>query len=695
MSYSPKNWENTPSTATPINADNLNHMEQGIYDATQTAEDAAAGVAALQGLNYSPIPVTLVADMTDHDRNYVYLGSETGYQANHWYYWDGSAWTEGGVYNAQALVTDTTLSHAGEAADAETTGAKIGELKSALKDTEHCIGAYYTPLEITTSPLVYYNDDGVIKYVSGGSSWKSCVLNVEENETYRVSLSTHGTNYPGILFGNGTDFIKSILDDTSQHTTIYEDYIIVVPNGCDTIYINCYISDGTTISVKKGMYDTDSKFASLAETNDALVFNDERIIQGIGAYYRELDPDIEPYVWYVSSGKIISASGASTWKSVIVDVVAGESYKISTMIYGSSRYGILFGDNDDNFISSYLFNGTTTSIAITDYLINVPNGAKKMYVNCRIPSDFDKTIVVKKAMYDEAYLIDGGRNTLLSQEKDALISMLGSNREQRYFNFGFITDTHINVYPNSIDMLNSLARVSMTGNLDVIFHGGDVVTTDENDTLQETQEVLYSCINRIKVIDGLTIIQGNHDVGHSSDTSKDLTNSQYNIVFGINNLIGTHDANAPWRDYWYKDIDILKIRIICLETFALSGEEGVDSDQIDWLVNTAFDVPENFTTVIVAHYIASDNNNYNNIMSAIQLFAQNHLMAGVIVGHRHTQRYDNGGGFNIIGVGAGFNGYSIFTIDTTNKTIIENCVGSLIPRSFHYGKMPEDNYQIS
>lgn len=128
MAYQKINFQNEPSTLTPVSADNLNHMEQGIYD-------ASAGVDALQGLNYAPIPVTLAADMTDHDKIYVYLGSETGYQANHWYYWDGSAWTEGGVYNAQAIATDTTLSHEGEAADAKTTGDRIGVLQSPSAGT--------------------------------------------------------------------------------------------------------------------------------------------------------------------------------------------------------------------------------------------------------------------------------------------------------------------------------------------------------------------------------------------------------------------------------------------------------------------------------------------------------------------------------------------------------------------------------
>lgn len=36
MAYNKTNWENSPSTNTPINAANLNKIEQGIYDLDQT-----------------------------------------------------------------------------------------------------------------------------------------------------------------------------------------------------------------------------------------------------------------------------------------------------------------------------------------------------------------------------------------------------------------------------------------------------------------------------------------------------------------------------------------------------------------------------------------------------------------------------------------------------------------------------------
>lgn len=43
MAYTKQTWANLPSKTTPINASRLNHMEDGIYDANQTATTSTAG----------------------------------------------------------------------------------------------------------------------------------------------------------------------------------------------------------------------------------------------------------------------------------------------------------------------------------------------------------------------------------------------------------------------------------------------------------------------------------------------------------------------------------------------------------------------------------------------------------------------------------------------------------------------------
>ena len=118
-----------------------------VVDADVVDPDAIASDSQLQGLvaeaKYyaehartdaygSPLTATTAAEMTDKTRVYVYTGSETGMTAGNWYYWNGSTWTSGGVYNAVAVQTDTTLSVAGKAADGKATGDAIEELKEDL-----------------------------------------------------------------------------------------------------------------------------------------------------------------------------------------------------------------------------------------------------------------------------------------------------------------------------------------------------------------------------------------------------------------------------------------------------------------------------------------------------------------------------------------------------------------------------------
>ena len=81
----------------------------------------------------SPLTAATAAGMTDKERVYVYTGSEAGYTAGNWYYWNGSAWVSGGVYNAVVVVTDTSLTQSGVPADAKVTGDRITELDDILE----------------------------------------------------------------------------------------------------------------------------------------------------------------------------------------------------------------------------------------------------------------------------------------------------------------------------------------------------------------------------------------------------------------------------------------------------------------------------------------------------------------------------------------------------------------------------------
>lgn len=85
--------------------DALEAKQITVESAAAAAEDAeAAARSAVEAAAYvgSPLVATLQSEMTNTSKVYVYVGSESGMSAGHWYYYNGSSWADGGVYNSIA-----------------------------------------------------------------------------------------------------------------------------------------------------------------------------------------------------------------------------------------------------------------------------------------------------------------------------------------------------------------------------------------------------------------------------------------------------------------------------------------------------------------------------------------------------------------------------------------------------------------
>ena len=121
-------------------ASSLNLQDKFAVDATDgvTKSITASQLRDLIRTNSygAPLEASTVTAMTDTSKVYVYTGNETGYVNGNWYYYNGTAWVSGGVYNSVAVNTDTTLTLSGVAADARATGTAIQGVATQVTSVE-------------------------------------------------------------------------------------------------------------------------------------------------------------------------------------------------------------------------------------------------------------------------------------------------------------------------------------------------------------------------------------------------------------------------------------------------------------------------------------------------------------------------------------------------------------------------------
>ena len=133
VTYNKTNWQNLPTTTTPLSASNLNKIEQGIYDvaglANANAHDIAALTLQISGMSGGVPPTASSTAGMDTTISPIWVNTTDG----NWYYYNGSAWTPGGEYGG--AVTDTTLSISGSAADAKAVGDALADISIDVDDT--------------------------------------------------------------------------------------------------------------------------------------------------------------------------------------------------------------------------------------------------------------------------------------------------------------------------------------------------------------------------------------------------------------------------------------------------------------------------------------------------------------------------------------------------------------------------------
>lgn len=194
------------------------------------------------------------------------------------------------------------------------------------------------------------------------------------------------------------------------------------------------------------------------------------------------------------------------------------------------------------------------------------------------------------------------------------------------FNIGFITDIHFQDYnysPNGLSHYTNIAAISRRMNIAAIVAGGDNINGDnaKQSKLWQTQKVMATLKYRADHQTDVFALFGNHDsgIGQTAGTGvEDLTVSNNLEEAEIKSLYGVlKNDYGEVRDgsslYGFKDYEAFKIRVIFLNAFDLPfvlkddgsyqynflKTSGFQNQQLNWLANTAFKLPDNNWQVMI------------------------------------------------------------------------------------------------
>lgn len=704
-----------------IDTDAEEIFNQMLNDIRAQAASISADIAELQSMVGSPLVASTVSGMTDHNKIYVYTGSESGYTSGNWYYWNGSAWTSGGVYNSTAFETDKTFSVENMAADAAAVGHLLESTENIFNLNDFLVyGWTRTGDEVsgTLSRLsgVKFLDNYVFETAT------SYVLSFEAYTDGNASSGTENGLRVRIYY---TDSTYSLI--TAKNNTLSYKFGAIVTDAAKTVdYIEIYYSNAESniwhirnIMLTKGTQIT--PFVPYKTSKDMIVRNK------LSDFKNVISAAINQYVWddldiyATAAGWVLDGLGASkrddNGQLVKYAVQAGQLLWINIDKHADA--GVYQFQKSASVPSAGSLNiqlvGTPCASAVCDLVI-VPEGATYLITTRSVNNPADN---VKIVQFSHATLPAYWASYIDTKARE--ISMMASPPVGNGTRFIFITDVHLRnvdkTFRNAGYSPLLMQYLHEHCNIGYAFFGGDTLTTDYSSYDQAVSDLMLFMDTFSPVWEWMYSVFGNHEY---ATVNGSLSAMDKSIIYNALIRDKEHDYAAvnPVYGSYIMDNVAEKIRFICLNL----NEGNNLTQQNDFFCSALRDTPSGWTIIFITHFtlendggtikISTKLTNANSIIPAIEAYNARQVygnydfttadaeVACVIGGHTHWDgMVKTSGGVPVIAVSCdmhtGITGmvlgtiteqcFDVFTIDTSAKTITTKRIGYGADRSFTYG----------
>lgn len=544
---------------------------QQYVDAAQTSASKAAASATaaagsvtqteaiknamLAGYGY-PFTASTAADMTDTTKIYVYTGSETGYTNGDWYYYNGTDWTDGGVYNAIAFNTDPTLTVPGAAADAKMTGDILHSLEFGQKRFKIVENSYV-------------NLSGVFSYSNDFS--RSDYIECTDYSAIRITAPV-GSAYNAFYDAQKT-FISSFY--VQAGSKIYN-----VPSNA------CYFAMSNT---HEAMQQTKVETYLSSEILDAE--GEIAITNDVINCLKTTEEYIKPFI----DNKYIDNTDGSernypTWSAT--DYISTEKFDgyLRIKTNNACLYNAFY-DSNKNFTRSF-------RVAVGDNLIRInSNEAYVRLSNTTVA--LESTILSSPIINNIGDISCGFVGDVVSLNPGMKEKILQANRNT---NFTLLHLSDIHMYVPSLNCLVDVIKFynKYSALIDDAVCTGDMVG-------QKFSDAYYTSVWDANGGGEILTCIGNHDCTEGGDSYGRVEHTQAEVydkfiepyVTGGNPSWGTvsYQENIT---YWYKDYASKGVRLISMNAL-LSGDEA--TAQNTWLQQTLAGAKTNgYSVIILTHY---------------------------------------------------------------------------------------------